>query len=115
MNKGISIKARIGFTMIFLAALVAVISVLGLLGLRRANEAYLDTYANQMPSARAINVSEIYAARERLALDRAGFEIGTPDAAATLERARMMRGISDDWWKKYLAFPRDADEDRLAQ
>ncbi len=115
MNKGISIKARIGLTMTFLAALVAIISVLGLLGLRRANEAYLDTYANQMPSARAINVSEIYAARERLALDRAGFEIGTPDAAPTLERARTMRSVSDDWWKKYLALPRDAEEDRLAQ
>ncbi|WP_027793785.1 methyl-accepting chemotaxis protein [Paraburkholderia acidipaludis] len=115
MNKGISIKARIGLTMIFLATLVAVISVLGLLGLRRANEAYLDTYANQMPSARAINVSELYAARERLVLDRAGFEMGTPEVAPTLERAHMMRGISDDWWKKYLALPRDAEEDRLAQ
>ncbi|MFP6559107.1 methyl-accepting chemotaxis protein [Paraburkholderia sp. B3] len=115
MNKGISIKARIGLTMIFLATLVAVISVLGLLGLRRANEAYLDTYANQMPSARAINMAELYAARERLVLDRAGFEIGTPEVAPTLERARMMRGISDDWWKKYLALPRDAEEDRLAQ
>ncbi|WP_322008873.1 methyl-accepting chemotaxis protein [Paraburkholderia sp. J12] len=115
MNKGISIKARIGITMAFLAALVAIISALGLLGLKRANEAYLDTYANQMPSARDINMAELFAARERLALDRAGYEIGTPDAAPTLERARAMRAISDSWWKKYLDLPRGTDEDRLAQ
>ncbi|WP_028225129.1 methyl-accepting chemotaxis protein [Paraburkholderia ferrariae] len=114
MNKGISIKARIGITMAFLATLVAVISALGLLGLQRANDAYLDTYANQMPSARAINMAELFAARERLVLDRAGYEIGTPDAAPTLERARGMRVISDSWWKKYLDLPRDADEGRLA-
>jgi methyl-accepting chemotaxis protein I, serine sensor receptor len=115
MNKGISIKARIGITMGFLAALVAIISGLALLGITRSNSAYRDTFTNEMPSERAINVSEIFAARERLALDRAGFQIGTPDVAAILERARMFRGVSDDWWKKYLDLPRDADEDRLAQ
>ncbi|WP_322005257.1 methyl-accepting chemotaxis protein [Paraburkholderia tropica] len=115
MNKGISIKARIGITMGFLAALIVAISAVGMLGLSRSNDAYRNTFSNQMPSSRAVNMSEIYAARERLALDRAAFQIGTPDAATTIERARAMRGISDDFWKKYLNLPRDADEDRLAQ
>ncbi|WP_322059751.1 methyl-accepting chemotaxis protein [Paraburkholderia sp. J63] len=115
MNKGISIKARIGLTMGFLAALIVAISAVGLLGLTRSNDAYRETYTDQMPSSHAVNLAEIYAARQRLALDRAAFEIGTPDATATLARARMLGGVSDDYWKKYLNLPREPQEARLAQ
>ncbi|MGH8778446.1 methyl-accepting chemotaxis protein [Paraburkholderia sp.] len=115
MNKGISIKARIGLTMGFLSALLIALGVLGLAGLSNSNDAYRDTYTNQMPSAVDIGNAEMYAARERLVLDRAAFMMGTPEAASTLERAKLMRTTSDGWWKKYLALPRAADEDRLAQ
>ncbi|MEM5330101.1 methyl-accepting chemotaxis protein [Paraburkholderia sp. JHI2823] len=115
MGKGISIKARIGITMGFLATLIVVISSVGLLGLTRSNEAYRETFTDQMPSSHAVNLAEIYAARERLALDRAVFEAGTPDAAATIERAHMLRGVSDDFWKKYTALPHNGEEQRLAQ
>ncbi len=115
LNKGITIKARIGLTMAFLAALLAAISALGLIGLTRSNDANRETFTNQMPSALDIALSELYLARERLALDRAAFMIGTPDAAPTLDRAKVMQAQADDWWKKYLDLPRDADEDRLAQ
>ncbi|QCP49668.1 HAMP domain-containing protein [Trinickia violacea] len=113
--KSISIKARIGLTMAFLSAPLLALGVLGLFGMGRANDAYRDTYTNQMPSAVNIGNAEVYAARERLALDRAAFQAGTPDAAATLERAKLMRTNSDMWWKKYLDLPRDANEDKLAQ
>jgi methyl-accepting chemotaxis protein-1 (serine sensor receptor) len=115
LNKGITIKARIGLTMAFLAALLVAIGVFGLFGMSRSNDAYKDTFTNAMPSAVDIGNAELYAARERLALDRAAFMAGTPDVAATLERARSMRTTSDTWWKKYLDLPRGADEDRLAQ
>ena len=115
MGKGISIKARIGITMGFLAALIVAISTVGLIGLTHSNDAYRETFTDQMPSSHAVNLAEIYAARERLALDRAAFEAGTPDAAATFDRARMLRGVSDDFWKKYMALPRGAEEERLAQ
>ncbi|WP_133648657.1 methyl-accepting chemotaxis protein [Paraburkholderia flava] len=115
MNKGISIKARIGLTVSFLAVLLIALGVLGLVGMSNSNDAYRDTFTNQMPSAVAIDGAEMYAARERLALDRAAFMMNTPEAAPTLERAKLMRATSDDWWKKYLALPRDAEEDRLAQ
>ncbi|MBV8259530.1 MAG: Tar ligand binding domain-containing protein [Paraburkholderia sp.] len=115
MGKGISIKARVGITMGFLATLIVVISGVGLLGLTRSNDAYRETFTDQMPSSHAVNLAEIYAARERLALDRAVFEAGTPDAAATIERAHMLRGVSDDFWKKYMALPHDGEELRLAQ
>ncbi|MBN3753564.1 HAMP domain-containing protein, partial [Paraburkholderia sp. Tr-20389] len=115
MNKGITIKARIGLTMAFLAALLVAIGLLGLFGLSRSNDALRDVFTNQMPSAVDIGNAELYAARERLALDRAAFMIGTPEVAATLERARSMRSTSDDWWKRYLSTPRGPEEDRLAQ
>ncbi|MCP3723042.1 methyl-accepting chemotaxis protein [Paraburkholderia sp. CNPSo 3272] len=115
MGKGISIKARIGITMGFLATLIVAISAVGLLGLTRSNDAYRETFTDQMPSSHAVNLAEIYAARERLALDRAAFELGTPDAAATIDRARMLRGVSDDFWKKYMTLPHDGEEARLAQ
>ncbi|HKT99100.1 MAG TPA: methyl-accepting chemotaxis protein [Paraburkholderia sp.] len=115
MNKGISIKARIGLTMGFLAALIVVISGMGLLGLTRSNDAYRETCTDQMPSSHAVNMAEIYAARERLALDRAAFQIGTADTAATFARARMLRGVSDDYWKQYLSLPRGAQEEHLTQ
>ncbi|MFL9997072.1 methyl-accepting chemotaxis protein [Paraburkholderia sediminicola] len=115
LNKGITIKARIGLTMAFLAALLVAIGVFGLFGMSRSNDAYQDTFTNAMPSAVDIGNAELFAARERLALDRAAFMAGTPDVASTLERARSMRTTSDMWWKKYIDLPRDADEDRLAQ
>ncbi|BEU28457.1 methyl-accepting chemotaxis protein [Paraburkholderia sp. 22B1P] len=115
MNKGITIKARIGLTMAFVVALLAVITVLGLLGIGRSNAELQDVYTNQMPSAVDIGNAELSALRERLALDRAAFQIGTPEATVTLERARSVREISEEWWKRYLALPRDAEEDRQAQ
>ncbi|OLL30773.1 hypothetical protein BTH42_15300 [Burkholderia sp. SRS-W-2-2016] len=115
MNKGITIKARIGLTMAFLAALLVATGVFGLFGMSRSNAAYQDTFTNAMPSAVNVGNAEMYAARERLALDRAAFMAGTPEAAPTVERARMLRGVSDTWWKKYQDLPRNPDEDRLAQ
>ncbi|WP_074266039.1 methyl-accepting chemotaxis protein [Paraburkholderia phenazinium] len=115
LNKGITIKARIGLTMAFLAALLVIIGVLGLTGMSRANDADHETFANQMPSAVDIGNAELYAARERLALDRAAFLFGTPEVAATIARAREMRTTSDAWWKKYSDLPRGAEEEREAQ
>ncbi|PRX27107.1 methyl-accepting chemotaxis sensory transducer with TarH sensor [Paraburkholderia sp. BL18I3N2] len=115
LNKGITIKARIGLTMAFLAALLVAIGVFGLFGMSRSNDAYKDTFTNAMPSAVDIGNAELFAARERLALDRAAFMIGTPEAAPTLERARSMRATSDTWWKKYMDLSREPEEDRLAQ
>src|SRR5580693_4763551 len=87
LNKGITIKARIGLTMAFLAALLIATGAFGLIGMSRSNDAYRDTFTNAMPGAVDIGNAELYAARERLALDRAAFLFGTPEVAATVERA----------------------------
>ncbi|KAB0643529.1 methyl-accepting chemotaxis protein [Burkholderia latens] len=113
--RNLTIRARIGLTMAFLAVLLAVISVLGLYGMTKANDSTRDIFTNEMPSAVNVAVAEMYAARERLALDRAALLAGTPDSAAAVERSRAMRAQSDAWWQKYLALPRSPEEDRLAQ
>jgi methyl-accepting chemotaxis protein I, serine sensor receptor len=115
MSKGITIKARIGVAMAFLAALLAATSALGLLGMGRTNDALHSMFRNSMPSAVAIDKMEIYAGRERLALDRAALQIGSPEAKSTIDRARMLHGVAEEGWKRYLDLPRDANEDRIAQ
>ncbi|WP_082845615.1 methyl-accepting chemotaxis protein [Paraburkholderia caribensis] len=115
MSNGITIKTRIGLTVAFLAALLVTTGSLGLVGISRSNDALRDVYINQMASVVDIGNAGRAVLRERLALDRAAFQAGTPDASASLERARSLRPVSDQWWKRYLDLPRDADEDRHAQ
>ncbi|CAB3771118.1 methyl-accepting chemotaxis protein [Paraburkholderia solisilvae] len=115
MGKGMTIKARIGVAMAFLAVLLATTSLLGLVGMSRSNDAVRNTYGNAMPSAVAIDRMEIYAGRERLALDRAALQTGTAEVPATLERARTMRVTAQEAWKHYFDLPRGAEEDRKAQ
>lgn len=114
-KKGITIKGRIGLAIGFLAVLLASNSLIGLVGLTRASDALKDNYANDMPTVVSIGNSEIYAAREWLALYRAGFLIGTSEVGPTIERAKLMHAQSDTWWKKYLALPRNANEESLAK
>ncbi|OXI48959.1 methyl-accepting chemotaxis protein [Burkholderia aenigmatica] len=113
--RNLTIRARIGLTMAFLAVLLGVTGVLGVYGMTRSNDSTRDIFTNQMPSAVDVAMAEMYAARERLALDRAALLAGTPDAAAAVERSRAMRTQADAWWQKYLALPRGPEEDRLAQ
>jgi methyl-accepting chemotaxis protein-1 (serine sensor receptor) len=115
MLKNLTIRARIGVTMLFLSVLLCVIGALGLIGMSRANDANRETFTNQMPSAVNVAAAELFAARERLTLDRAALMAGEPDVQATLDRSHEMRATSDMWWKKYLDLPRGEDEDRLAQ
>ena len=113
--KDLTIRARIGLTMAFLAGLLCSIGALGLIGMGRANDASREIFTNEMPSAVDVATAELYAARERIALDGAALLAGTPDAMSELERSRRMRAQSDAAWQKYFGLPRDADEDKLAQ
>ena len=114
MNMSLTIKARLGLTMAFLGLLLLAIGGLGLYGMTQSNHSYRDTFENQMPSANAVSNAELYTARERLIFDRAAFLAGTPEVAATIERGGMMRGLANDFWKKYSDLPQDANEKQLA-
>jgi methyl-accepting chemotaxis protein-1 (serine sensor receptor) len=115
MNGTITIKARIGITMAFMATLLLVIGVLGLVGMSRTNAAYHETFTDQMPSATSLDRAELSAVRERLALERAVPQAGTPQAQDSIARSRDFRVQSDAAWKAYRALPSDDEEERLAQ
>ncbi|KVE33931.1 methyl-accepting chemotaxis protein [Burkholderia sp. TSV86] len=115
LNNHLAIRTRVAMAMALLTGLLCVVGALGWFGMQKANDANEKIFTNQMPSAVDVASAELFAARERLALDRAAFAAGTPETAAMIERAREMRAISDSWWRKYLDLPRDAGEDRLAQ
>jgi methyl-accepting chemotaxis protein-1 (serine sensor receptor) len=116
LRKGLTIKARIGLAMAFLSALLLALGVLGLSGMGHANSAIRNIFQNQMPSAVAVEMAESYAARERLALDRAAMHAGQADETKkNFARAAVLREVSDGWWKKYLALPRDPDEAKLTE
>lgn len=115
LTLSMTIKSRIGLAMAFLSALLLALGTLGLAGMGDSNTATRDIYMNQMQSAIAVQDAELYAGRERLALDRAALQAGQPGAAAGLSHAHEMREQSDIWWKKYLEVPRPADQDKVAQ
>jgi methyl-accepting chemotaxis protein-1 (serine sensor receptor) len=115
LRRSISIKGRVALAMAFLAALLLVIGILGLTGMSYSNKALESTATDQMPSATNVANAEIYAARARLALDRAALMSGTPEAKSVLERAKMLYATSESWWQKYLALSHDADEIRLVE
>ena len=114
LTRGISIKARIGLTMAFLAVLLLAVGLLGVTGMSRTNDAFRDTATNQMPSAAAIANAEIFGTRARLALDRAALIIGTPQVQEIVGRSHAFLETSNKWWSQYLALPRSEQEDRLA-
>ena len=114
-NKGLTINTRIGLVMAFLAVLLTGIGMLGYVGMTHSNAAYRQTFTDQMPGTIAIDNAEIFMSRDRLALDRATLMIGTPETDALLGRSKRFGQTADEWWNKYLAFPRDAEEDALAR
>lgn len=115
MRTTLTIKTRLGLAMGIVAILITIIGAFGLLGMHSSNEASRETYSVQLPAAIAVGNMEIFIARERLALDHAALWPEDPKTASNLERAHAFRAGSDAWWNKYLALPRDVNEDRLMQ
>ncbi|WP_436025308.1 methyl-accepting chemotaxis protein [Trinickia sp. LjRoot230] len=115
MKSRLTIKGRIAFAMGLLGALLIAVSVLGLVGTSSATDATYDVFSNNLPGAIATGNAAAFVLRERVVLDRAALEPDSPDVGATLERARKYRGTSNQWWDRYLALPRDGDENELAK
>ncbi|MGI4857352.1 MAG: methyl-accepting chemotaxis protein [Janthinobacterium lividum] len=111
----LTIRARVAYALGLLAALSFAISMLGLLATRTANQTTLSVFSNQLPSSAAIAEAEIGVARQRLSIDRAAITMGTPEALERLNRAQARRPPTLAAVQRYLALPRDADEDALAR
>jgi len=111
----ISIKTRIAIAMTLLASLLLLVGVLGLTGMAGSNDANRATYSDNLPSATAIGDAEIALGRQRLALLRAALDPTAKDLPVIIEKAKAFATQSHQSWDKYMALPRDAEEDRLAQ
>ena len=110
----LTIKARLGATMAFMAAVLALCGAMGLSGIASSNAALDDVYAVRMPSALEANLSLARLLRARLVLYRAILHAGTPEAAQLLDRAADLQRASDAAWTRYLALPMESGEKRYA-
>jgi methyl-accepting chemotaxis protein-1 (serine sensor receptor) len=113
-HNSLSIKSRIGLAMGVLALLLIAIGGIGLYGLRSSNASFHETQANRMPGMLDVSNAEIFAARERLNLDRAVMTIGTPAAEAAIEKGLNFRAKADAYWAHYDAIPDLPGEQALA-
>ena len=113
--KNLTLRARLVGTMLFLGLLIVAIGLMGMSGMRATHRALEQVYSNQLISSIAINNAKNLLSRSRFALDRAVFHPDAPDVGKTLDRARDFVQQSTVEWQRYLALPRDADEDRLAR
>ncbi|MGI4982263.1 MAG: methyl-accepting chemotaxis protein [Janthinobacterium lividum] len=110
----LTIRTRVAYALGLLAVLSVAISMLGLLATRTANQTTLSLFSNQLPGNAAIAEAEIGVARQRLSIDRAAMTMGLPEALERLNRAQARRAPTLAALQRYLALPRDAEEDVLA-
>ncbi|GGD70260.1 methyl-accepting chemotaxis protein [Caballeronia grimmiae] len=113
--KNLTIRARLALTMAFLGLLLALSVGFGLYGIASIHASAKDIAANSLPAVNALGIANNYIARARLALDRYALDPSAPDASGLAARANGFMRQSDEWYRKYDAIPRDADEDALAK
>lgn len=99
--------------MLLLTILLVAVGACGLFGIHLTNEGLEDASGN-VPTAIAIAQQQEALARARLGLDRL---VGQHDSAGSDElvgKVQQLMVESDSAWARYLAFPADDDEKRLA-
>ncbi len=101
--------------MAFLGLILALSVGFGLYGISAIHASAKDITANSLPAVNALGISSNYIARARLALDRYALDPSDADAPGLPARASGFMRQSDEWYSKYDAIPRGADEDALAK
>ena len=113
--KTLSIKARLALVLFVLAVFLAGVGGLGLVGNLRSNTALKETFANSLPSTRALGQAEAKLAQARTALDRAIFDPDSTKSKDALGRVAIQIQNSEKAWKDYLALPfATPEEERIA-
>ena len=115
MFKNVSLQSRLIATMLMLAVLMAVVGTGGVVGMHLANNDLHEVSAKQLPSTMAISRSNNFLSRVRFTLDRAALDPEAAEVPANLERSHGFLVSAEKEWTKYLALPRDAEEDELAK
>ncbi|WP_420992048.1 methyl-accepting chemotaxis protein [Cupriavidus sp. 30B13] len=115
MFPSLTIRARLiaAISLLFLLALG--VGIAALLGLRAANQAHDSTYSNQLASALALGEADLSMTRARTALDRAMLYPDNAEFDGLLRRTEELMQRSDEAWKRFMALPRDNEEDQLAR
>ncbi|SAK46787.1 methyl-accepting chemotaxis sensory transducer [Caballeronia fortuita] len=113
--KTLTIKARLALTMAFLGLLLALSVAFGLYGISAIHASAKDIGTNSLPAVNALGLSINYVARARLSLDRYALDPSAPDAGGLAARANGFMRQSDEWYSKYDAIPRGAEESALAK
>lgn len=115
MFSGLTIKAKVGITMLALAVLMTVIGVLGLVGMSSTDRAFADTHGNKMPGMLSAGMANLFVARERLNYDRAVMVIGTSGVDTAVEKAKAFRAQAEKALKAYETLPNAPGEASLQQ
>ena len=115
MQTRLTIKARLNLTLTLLGAIAVVLSGLGIWGMRSSNAAAQQTYEKYLAAAIDMGNTEAYIGRQRTSLDRAAIAPGSADASDMFAMETQVLQTSKDWWNRFLALPRDAEEDRLSE
>ncbi|WP_250508015.1 methyl-accepting chemotaxis protein [Caballeronia sp. GAFFF3] len=113
--KTLTIRARLALTMAFLGLMLALSVGFGLYGITAIHASAKDIAANSLPAVNALGISNNYVARARLALDRYALDPSAPEASGLAARANGFMRQSDEWYGKYDAIPRGAEESALAK
>lgn len=113
MTRKLTINLRIAITITFLGALLVVIGALGIFGMAESNQAQREAYDVHFASVVALGKSGTAMSRARFGLDWAMSNPHSPQLNAQLERARMMLGESDTWWRSFRDLPKTRELQRL--
>ncbi|MFM0690146.1 methyl-accepting chemotaxis protein [Paraburkholderia strydomiana] len=113
MTRKLTINLRIAITIAFLGALLVVIGALGIFGMAESNQAQREAYNVHFASVVALGKSGTAMSRARFGLDWAMSNPHSPQLNAQLERARMLLGESDTWWRSFRDLPKTPELQRL--
>jgi methyl-accepting chemotaxis protein-1 (serine sensor receptor) len=110
-----TLRTRLLSTMGLLGVIILVFALVGIMSMRSMSAGIEDLYSNQLVSSIAINDSKNFLSRARFNLDKAILHPEAADIDKTLAKADGFVADSNKAWQKYLALPRDGEEDTLAK
>jgi methyl-accepting chemotaxis protein-1 (serine sensor receptor) len=115
MFSKVSIRARISLAFGLLVALMLVVAAFGQWGTQEGKSALHEIYAVQLSSAVALGDTKYNMAIARVSMDRALLHPESPDVKVLLQKARAYLATSKKAYERYLALPKSAEQQKLAE
>lgn len=111
MIKNISIRARLGLAMGFLAALLVIGGLMGVVGVLMSNRDVKELYADRLASSQALGQSNVALSRARLWLYRIALDPAGPEVEQETQTAHDLLDASKTAWDAYRALPFSGPEE----